>query len=91
MTPGRAVLLGLVVGFVGGIGTWSSTQLRHRRSLFSPRLSERLAALGYLRGQPSLENARLLRDYVNWETEPVLRKRGTLVLRRMELSLDRDR
>jgi len=48
----------------------------------------RLAALGYLAGEPNIEHARLLRDYVNWETRPQLRRRGEQVLRRMEHYLE---
>ena len=46
------------------------------------------AALGFLAGRPGLETARLLTDYVNWETRPVLRRRGQLLLRRMHAYLD---
>jgi hypothetical protein len=47
----------------------------------------RLAALGYLRAHPGVETARLLADYVKWEPRPALRKRGQLMLRRMEAYL----
>jgi hypothetical protein len=47
-----------------------------------------LAALGYLSGTPSVDTARLLRDYIQWEPRSVLRKRGRKVLRQMEASLD---
>ena len=46
------------------------------------------AALGYLRGQRSPRTVRLLRDYVAWEHHPGLRRRGELLLRRMEKSLE---
>ena len=61
---------------------------RARRHLFGDSPLKRLAALGYLSGQPSIETARLLRDYVNWETRPRLRRRGEKVLRRVELYLE---
>jgi hypothetical protein len=78
-------------GFLGGaaIGAlvWSMQMQRSRRDLFSARPLRRLAALGYLSGQPSLENARVLRDYVSWEPRTVLRRRGERVLRRIEAHL----
>jgi hypothetical protein len=48
----------------------------------------RYAALGFLAGRPGAETARLLRDYVNWETRPALRRRGQHLLRRMHAHLD---
>jgi hypothetical protein len=60
---------------------------RHRRDLFSPRRLRRLAALGYIGRHPHVENARLLRDFLSWEKEPMLRKRAAAVLERMERSL----
>ena len=81
-----------IAGFVGGIAVGlllASQQLhRHRRNLFSPRAYERLAALSYLRGQPSLETLRLLHDYVGWEPRPLLRRRGFRLLRQLERTLD---
>lgn len=80
------------VGFVGGLAAGvllASQQLhRHRRNLFSPRPYERLAALAYLRGQPSVETLRLLHDYLGWEPRPLLRRRGFRVLRELERTLD---
>ena len=79
------------LGFVGGVAlgalVWSVQMRRYRRELFSPRPLRRFAALGYLSGQPSLETARLLRDYVSWERRSVLRRRGERVLRRIESHL----
>ena len=48
----------------------------------------RATALGYLGGQPGVETARLLTEYVRWEARPALRKRGQHLLRRMEAYLD---
>jgi hypothetical protein len=48
----------------------------------------RYAALGFLAGRPGVETARLLRDYVNWETRPALRRRGQHLLRRLHAYLD---
>ena len=89
----RSPRLPAAVGFLGGLAAGmllASQQLhRHRRGLFSPRPYERLVALTYLRGQSSsVETLRLLRDYVGWETRPRLRRRGELLLRRLERTLD---
>jgi len=83
----------LGAGFVGGLAlgliVWSQQTHRFRRNLFSAQLWSRVAALGYLRGQPAtVERIRLLSDYVNWEQRPGLRRRGRIILRRMEDSLD---
>ena len=79
------------VGFLGGAAVgalvWSMQMRRYRRDLFSPRPLRRLAALGYLSGQPSFDTARVLRDYVSWESRTVLRRRGERVLRRIERHL----
>lgn len=84
----RAARVGAGVGFVGGVVlgliVWSGQTRRAHRELFSKRWLRRLAALGHLRGQHSLTNVYLLRDYVAWERNPGLRRRGALILRRME-------
>ena len=59
---------------------------RHRRDLFSRHPLKRMAALGYLAGQGDAESVRLLRDYVAWEPQPMLRRRGEALLRRMRAS-----
>ena len=80
------------VGFVGGVAAgllvWSTQVERSRRELFNRSPLRRFAALGFLAGQPGLESARLLADYVRWESRPALRRRGQLLLRRMEAYLD---
>jgi hypothetical protein len=80
------------MGFAGGLAVglvvWGSQVHRSRRDLFSRSPMRRFAALGYLAGQPGTETARLLGDYLNWETRPLLRRRGLLLLRRMEAYLD---
>ena len=96
LTKGRRApshpLLGASVGFVGGLAAgvvlWSLQVHRSRRDLFSKSPVRRLAALGYLGGQPGVETARLLTDYVRWETRPALRKRGLALLARMNAYLD---
>lgn len=88
---GRDGALFLTAGFIGGVAVglivWSQQTRRYRRDLFSRRKLRRLAALGYLRGQHTPDNVRLLRDYVNWETHAKLRRRGARILRQMEESL----
>jgi hypothetical protein len=80
------------VAFVGGVAAgllvWSTQVERSRRELFNRSPLRRFAALGFLSGQPGLDTTRLLADYVNWETRPELRRRGQLLLRRMEAHLD---
>lgn len=61
---------------------------RHRRDLFSSRPLRRLAALGYMSsGPPSVDSIRLLRDYIAWERQPLIRRQGVQVLEKMERSL----
>ena len=75
---------------VGAAAGWVLAQRRltfHRRDLFSPRPMRRLAALGYLAGQGGVETVQLLRDYVSWERQPVLRRRAETILRRLESNL----
>ena len=81
------VAAGLAVGLVAGLLGWGALHHRHRSSLFHPRPVRRLAALGYLRGHPSVDSARLLRDYLQWEKLPLLRRRARRVLRRTERML----
>ena len=91
MSGGRHVRLA-AAGFVGGLAVglvvWSTQVQRSRRELFSRSPMRRYAALGFLAGRPGVETARLLRDYVNWETRPALRRRGQHLLRRMHAYLD---
>lgn len=84
----RLAALGFVGGAAVGLVLWSRQVHRSRRELFNRSPLRRLAALGYLAGQPGVEAARLLADYLNWETQPLLRRRGERVLRRMEAHLD---
>jgi hypothetical protein len=81
--------------FAGGIAAgvaagWLLAQRRlasHRHDLFSVRPLRRLAALGFLAGHEEIETVRLLRDYLAWERQPMLRRRATGILRRMELAI----
>lgn len=61
---------------------------RHRRDLFSTRPLRRLAALGYIAGAPpTVDSVRLLRDYIAWERQPLIRRQAAQVLAKMERSL----
>ena len=84
----RVVGVGFVVGMTAGALVWGAQVQRSRRDLFSRSPVRRLAALGYLGGQPGADTARLLAEYVGWETRPLLRKRGQRLLRRMMTYLD---
>ena len=84
---GRGLAAGFVMGAVAGILVWTRQQHVDRRALFSRNPLRRLAALGYLRARPSVENARLLSDYVKWESRPMLRRRGEVLLRWYETHL----
>jgi len=58
---------------------------RHQRDLFSPRSLQRLAALGHMGGEiASVDNIRLLRDFITWEPRRLLRERAQVILTRME-------
>jgi hypothetical protein len=78
---------GILAGAAAG---WLLAQRRltyHRRDLFNPRPLRRLAALGFLAGQNEVETVRLLRDYLAWERQPMLRRRAEAIVRRMEATL----
>lgn len=79
---------GFAGGLLVGLVVWSRQTRRARHDLFSTRRWRRLAALGHLRGQRSVSNVHLLRDYVAWERHPGLRRRGSLILRQMQDSLE---
>ena len=81
---GLTILAAAVVG--GVIALIVRRQIsRHRRDLFSPRGLRRLAALGHMnREAASVENIRLLRDFISWEPRRALRERARAILGRME-------
>ena len=63
---------------------------RHQRDLFSPHALRRLAALGHMsRSDASVDNIRLLRDFIEWEPRKLLRKRAQAIVGRMEDEADR--
>lgn len=83
----RALSAAFVGGIVAGLVIWSVQMRRCRRDLFSPKPLRRLAALGYLAGQPGVESAQILTEYVAWEQQATLRKRAQRLLSRMQRRL----
>ena len=84
----RFAALGFLGGVAAGALLWSDQMRRSRRNLFSRSAVRRFLALGHVGGQCTLENAVLLREYLAWETRPMLRRRAQFALRRMEQQLD---
>ena len=84
----RLAALGFVGGLAVGMLAWTWPLEAFSRNLFSTSAVRRFAALGYLSGRPSIDTARLLRDYIRWEPNPLLRRRGEQVLRQVERYLD---
>ena len=74
---------------VTALGAWLARDQmdRHKRDLFSPHPLRRLAALGYLKSHPGVDNVLLLRDYLAWEDQALLQKRASTVLDEMEEAL----
>jgi len=77
-----------IAGFLGGaaLGTLVSSMIQHdsRRNLFSGRPFRRYMALTYLRTRGDVETARLLQEYVRWESNTTLKKRAQRILRGVE-------
>jgi hypothetical protein len=82
-----AVTAAFLGGLLLGVVVWSSQIRRSRRDLFSKNPVRRLAAIGYLGGQPGIDTTRILTDYIGWEQHPLLRRRAVLVLRRIRSAL----
>jgi len=80
------------IAFLGGalLGAlaWGQALRACRRDLFCPSPVRRYAALGYLAGRPGVDTARLLGEYVAWESHPLLRRRARRLLDRMASYLD---
>ena len=81
----------LAVGFFGGVAAgsfvWNRLQRNCRRELFNRSALKRVAALGYLRARPSVNAARILKEYIAWEPRPILRQRGARILKTLERTL----
>lgn len=87
----RVRALAVALGVAGGAALgWllAQRQMReHQEDLFSPRPLRRLAALGHLAASEGVATVRLLRDYLEWESQPMLRRRAEGILRRLEAAL----
>ena len=80
----------LTVGAVVAVGALVVRDqiTRHRRNLYSPVALKRFAALGYVSGLPaSVELINVLRDFVAWEPNTLLRRRAAHILTRKERRL----
>ncbi len=78
---------GLALGTVVGYNWWAREQSENSRALYSDRPLRRLAALGWVSGQPGVDSVLLLREYLTWEQNPVLRRRARRLLTRFENAL----
>ena len=88
MRARTAFVVGLLVGVAGGYAWWTREQSRHRQALYSAKPMRRLAALGWLSGQEgSADAVLLLREYLEWEQNPVLQRRARRLLARFEHAL----
>lgn len=82
--PSKYAALGFLSGAACGAIVWTGLQRHYRRDLFNRNAVRRVAALGYLRAKPTVDSARLLREYIGWEKNPLLRHRGATLLKRIE-------
>ncbi|HYW50119.1 MAG TPA: hypothetical protein VE861_05910 [Gemmatimonadaceae bacterium] len=82
------VLAGFAGGVVVGAVVWRRRQASAHNQLFAASAMQRAAALGWLARTPSVENARLLRDYIRWERRPTLRRRAERALDSLLLALE---
>jgi len=87
--PAALALLGFAGGIAAGTALWSRLLDVNRRGLFSRHPVRRFAAISYLGARPSVDTVRLLKDYITWESHPLLRRRARRVLRTVEASLER--
>ena len=80
---------GFAAGLVVGAAAWAGALDLTRSGLFSRNPVRRFGAVSYLATRPSVDTARLLRDYVRWEPHPLLRRRGRQALAAVEAVLAR--
>ena len=79
--------VGVAAGAAAGYVWWTREQEINQRALYSDRPLRRLAALGWVSGQPGVESVMLLREYLTWEQNPVLQRRARRLLARFENAL----
>lgn len=83
-TAGLTVLAAAAAGAIAALVIRDQIT-RHQRDLFSPHALRRLAALGHMaRADASVDNIRLLRDFIAWEPRKMLRRRAQAIVERME-------
>jgi hypothetical protein len=87
--PVALTALAFVGGIAVGTAIWSGLLDVNRRGLFSRHPVRRFAAISYLGARPSVDTVRLLKDYIAWESHPLLRRRARRVLRAVEVALER--
>jgi hypothetical protein len=89
LAPATLATLGFLGGLAVGAAAWSRLLEASSQQLFSRHPVRRYWAVSYLGARPSVDTARLLRDYVRWEPHPLLRRRARHVLADVEASLGR--
>ena len=89
LAPTALAALGFMGGIAVGAALWSRLLDVNRRGLFSLHPVRRFAAISYLGARPSVDTVRLLKDYIAWESHPLLRRRARRVLRAVEAALER--
>jgi hypothetical protein len=78
---------GVLAGLSIGLWWWTREQQVNRMALYNRQPLRRLAALGWISGQESAESVMMLREYLDWEKHPVLRRRARRLLARFENAL----
>lgn len=78
------VAAAVVVGTALGWHLAGREIARHRADLFHARPLRRLAALAWLEESADASSSGLVRDYLLWEPQPLLRGRAGRLLRRLE-------
>lgn len=76
----------LVAGTALGWYWARRNDLAQRTNLFARQRWRRFGALGWLAAEDDPERIGLLRDYLAWETVPMLQQRGRRVLASLERS-----
>ena len=87
MKRGALAVAAVMAGVALGWAAAGRRERRYRNDLFHASPLRRLAALGWLEGQPGADTLRLIRDYLAWERVPLLQRRAGGLLRRFEATL----